>query len=178
MARGRDNLPDRPASKDLRQLARAARFLAPYRGRIAVAVVALVVAALCVLALGQGLRLVIDRGFSHADASMLDRTLAGLLVVIVIQALATYARFYSVSWIGERVTADIRRAVFSHLLALSPGFFETTRTGEVISRLTNDTSLLEVVIETRDRPHLNETVSKLRTAGFEVEILTNPGGTR
>lgn len=146
MARGRDSLPDRPTSKNLRQLVRVARFLAPYKWRFVVAAIALVVAALCVLALGQGLRLVIDRGFANADASMLDQTLAGLLVIIVIQAFATYTRFYSVSWIGERITADIRRALFSHLLALSPGFFETTRTGEVISRLTNDTSLLEVVI--------------------------------
>ncbi len=108
--------------------------------------VALVVAAACVLVLGQGLRRVIDGGFSSGDAALLDAALFALLGVIVVMAIATYTRFYFVSWIGERVTADIRRAVFGHLLDLSPGFFEVTRTGEVISRLTNDTSLLEVVI--------------------------------
>jgi ATP-binding cassette subfamily B protein len=99
-----------------------------------------------VLVLGQGLRRVIDGGFASGDAALLDAALMALLGVIVVMAIATYTRFYFVSWVGERVTADIRRAVFGHLLDLSPGFFEVTRTGEVISRLTNDTSLLEVVI--------------------------------
>ncbi len=146
MARLRDSIPDRPGNKDIRQLARILGFLAPYRRQVAIALVALVVAAACVLVLGQGLRRVIDRGFSSGDAALLDGALVALLAVIVVMAIATYTRFYFVSWIGERVSADIRRAVFGHLLDLSPGFFEVTRTGEVISRLTNDTSLLEVVI--------------------------------
>ncbi|OGA40649.1 MAG: ABC transporter [Betaproteobacteria bacterium RIFCSPLOWO2_12_FULL_62_13] len=146
MARLRDSIPDRPATKDIRQLARILGFLAPYRRQVAIAMVALVVAAACVLVLGQGLRRVIDGGFSSGDAALLDAALVALLAVIVVMAIATYTRFYFVSWIGERVSADIRRAVFGHLLDLSPGFFEVTRTGEVISRLTNDTSLLEVVI--------------------------------
>src|SRR5450759_1964963 len=135
-----------PANKDIRQLARVLGFLAPYRRQVAIAMLALVVAAACVLVLGQGLRRVIDLWFSGADAALLDSALFALLAVIVVMAIATYTRFYFVSWIGERVSADIRRAVFGHLLDLSPGFFEVTRTGEVISRLTNDTSLLEVVI--------------------------------
>jgi len=146
VARLRDSIPDRPANNDIRQLARILGFLAPYRRQVAIAMVALVVAAGCVLVLGQGLRRVIDRGFSSGDAALLDAALIALLGVIVVMAIATYTRFYFVSWIGERVSADIRRAVFGHLLDLSPGFFEVTRTGEVISRLTNDTSLLEVVI--------------------------------
>ena len=146
MARLKDSIPDRPASRDIRQLARVLGFLAPYLRQVAIALVALVVAAGCVLVLGQGLRRVIDGGFSSGDAALLDSALVALLAVIVTMAIATYTRFYYVSWIGERVTADIRRAVFGHLLDLSPGFFEVTRTGEVISRLTNDTSLLEVVI--------------------------------
>ena len=146
MARLKDSIPDRPANRDIRQLARILGFLAPYRRQVAIAMVALVVAAACVLVLGQGLRRVIDGGFASGDAALLDAALIGLLAVIVVMAVATYTRFYFVSWIGERVSADIRRAVFGHLLDLSPGFFEVTRTGEVISRLTNDTSLLEVVI--------------------------------
>jgi ATP-binding cassette subfamily B protein len=146
VARLRDSIPERPANRDIRQLARILGFLAPYRRQVAIAMVALVVAAGCVLVLGQGLRRVIDGGFASGDAALLNAALAALLAVIVVMAIATYTRFYYVSWIGERVTADIRRAVFGRLLDLSPGFFEVTRTGEVISRLINDTSLLEVVI--------------------------------
>ena len=111
-----------------------------------VAGIALVFAAGAVLAIGQGLRQVIDKGFVSANPALLNHALIALLGVIVMLALATYGRFYNVSWLGERVTADIRRAVFGHLLKLSPGFFEVTRTGEVISRLTNDTALIEIVV--------------------------------
>jgi len=135
--------PRRPA---FRTLARLSRFLGPYKGRFVVAGIALLVAAGCALAMGQGLKLVIDRGFAAADPHALDEALAALLVLIGVMAIATYVRFYNVSWIGERVTADLRKHVFDHLLTLSPGFFEITRTGEVISRLTNDTTMLETVI--------------------------------
>ena len=172
MARLKDSIPDRPASRDIRQLARILAFLAPYRRQIAIALVALVVAAGCVLVLGQGLRRVIDRGFSGADAALLDSALIALLAVIVVMAIATYTRFYYVSWIGERVTADIRRAVFGHLLDLSPGFFEVTRTGEVISRLTNDTSLLEVVIGSSASFALRNTLIML--GSLVMLIVTSP----
>ena len=128
------------------RLARLGGFLRPYRGRIVIALIALSFAAGSVLVLGQGLRSVIDRGFGSGNAAFLDHTLAALLGVIAVLSIATYTRFYTVSWIGERVTADIRRAVFSRLLELSPGFFENVRSGEVVSRLTNDTTLLETVI--------------------------------
>ena len=130
----------------LRTFRRLGAFLVPYRGRFAIAGVALVVAAGCTLAMGQGLKLVVDRGFSASDPHALDQALFALLAIIALMAIATYVRFYNVSWIGERVTADLRRRVFDHLLTLSPGFFEITRTGEVISRLTNDTTMLENVI--------------------------------
>ena len=172
MARLRDSIPDRPASRDIRQLTRILAFLAPYRRQMAIALVALVVAAGCVLVLGQGLRRVIDRGFSGADAALLDSALIALLAVIVVMAIATYTRFYYVSWIGERVTADIRRAVFGHLLDLSPGFFEVTRTGEVISRLTNDTSLLEVVIGSSASFALRNTLIML--GSLVMLIVTSP----
>ena len=130
----------------VRSLARLSQYLAPYRARFAVAGVALLVAAGCTLAVGQGLKFVVDRGFSAGDAAELDRALFALLAIIAAMSVATYVRFYNVSWIGERVTADLRKRVFDHLLTLSPGFFEITRTGEVISRLTNDTTMLESVI--------------------------------
>ncbi len=130
----------------LRTLRRLSSFLGPYRRRFVFAGIALLVAAACTLAVGQGLKLVIDRGFTAGDGAELDHALFGLLAIIAVMAIATYVRFYNVSWIGERVTADLRRRVFNHLLTLSPGFFEVTRTGEVISRLTNDTTMLENVI--------------------------------
>src|SRR5215831_11890059 len=138
--------PTPPKSPIFRTLARLSTFLAPYRARFVIAGIALLVAAGCTLAVGQGLKLVIDRGFAAANGAELDRALLALLVIIAVIAIATYVRFYNISWIGERVTADLRKRVFDHLLTLSPGFFEITRTGEVISRLTSDTTMLQDII--------------------------------
>jgi len=138
--------PKLPPLTALRTLGKVAGFLRPYRRQVVCAAIALVLAAAAVLTIGQGLKFVIDRGFAHGAPGELDRTLAVMLAVVVVMALATYTRFYFVSWLGERVTADLRRAVFDHLLTLPPSFFEVTRTGEVISRLTNDTTMLETVI--------------------------------
>src|SRR6266568_4175237 len=172
MARLIDNLPERPPNRDIRQLARVLRFLWPYRARMVVAGVALVVAAGCVLVLGQGLKRVIDAGFSGNDAASLDTALFALLAIVCVLAAATYTRFYSVSWIGERVSADIRRAVFGHLLEQSPGFFETMRTGEVISRLTNDTALLELVIGSSASFALRNTLIML--GALVMLVITSP----
>ncbi len=172
MARLIDNIPERPPNRDIRQLARVLRFLWPYRTRMAVAGVALVVAAGCVLVLGQGLKRVVDAGFSGSDATSLDTALFALLAIVCVLALATYTRFYSVSWIGERVSADIRRAVFGHLLEQSPGFFETMRTGEAISRLTNDTALLEVVIGSSASFALRNTL--IMVGALVMLVITSP----
>ncbi|MFN0305476.1 MAG: ABC transporter transmembrane domain-containing protein [Burkholderiales bacterium] len=172
MARGRLDSPDRPVSKDLRPLLEVARFVLPYRGRIALAGVALLIAAGCVLVMGQALRQVVDQGFATSDPGALDRSLLAMLVVVAILAGATYTRFYSVSWLGERVTADIRRRVFAHILTLEPTFFETTRTGEVISRLTNDTSLLEQVIGTSFSLALRNAV--IMVGSIAMMVATSP----
>ena len=129
-------------SARLRALAVLWRFATPYRGRMLVFALALLVASACFLAIGQGLRQVIDRGFVVGDPQALNQALFFLLGVIVVMSVATWVRFYLISWLGERVIADIRREVFSRLLSLSPGWFEEARTGEVISRLTTDTALL------------------------------------
>ena len=129
-----------------RSLLRVGRFVRPYRLQVVYAGIALLVAASAVLAVGQGLKSVIDHGFGTNSAGELDRALVLMLGIVVVLAVATFTRFYFVSWLGERVTADLRRAVFDHLLRLPPQFFELTRTGEVISRLTNDTTMLETVI--------------------------------
>jgi ATP-binding cassette subfamily B protein len=137
---------DRPKSRDLRPLAQVFGFLAPYRWRIVAAMAALVVAAGSVLALGQGLRFVVDAGFGSGDPRLLDRALMALVGTAVVMATATWLRFYLMMSLGERVITDMRRAVYGHLLALEPAAFESMRTGEVISRLTNDTTLVQVVV--------------------------------
>ena len=141
-----ESAPLLPPVTALRTLARVGVFVRPYRKQVVFAAIALVVAAAAVLAIGQGLKGVVDRGFGTGNAGELDRTLALMLLVVAVMAGATFTRFYFVSWIGERVTADLRRAVFDHLLTLPPGFYEATRTGDVISRLINDTAMLETVI--------------------------------
>ena len=138
--------PKIPPVTALKTVARIGRFLRPYRREVIFAAIGLVVAAGAVLAVGQGLKFVVDRGFAASNTAELDRMLALMLGVIVVMAGATYMRFYHVSWLGERVTADLRREVFDHLLDLPPTFFESTRTGEVISRLINDTTMLETVV--------------------------------
>jgi ATP-binding cassette subfamily B protein len=127
-------------------LRRLAGFLAPYRARVAVAVIALIVAAGCVLALGQGLKYVVDNGFGSGDPRLLNQALGAMIGVAIALSLATFFRFYLMMTTGERVVTDLRRAVFDHILALEPAFFDATRTGDVISRLTNDTLQLQQVI--------------------------------
>ena len=125
---------------------RLARFVAPYRVRIGVALTALVIAAGCVLLLGHGLKLVVDKGFGSSNPELLNEALGAMIGVAVLLSAATFVRFYLMMTIGERVVTDLRKTVFNHILALEPGYFERARTGEVISRLTNDTALLQQVI--------------------------------
>jgi ATP-binding cassette subfamily B protein len=125
-----------------------APFLRPYRGRIAAALAALLAAATATLALPLAFRSLIDLGFSPANAQHIDRYFLALFAVALVLALAVAARFYLVSWLGERVTADLRDAVYANVLRMSPAFYETTRTGEVLSRLTTDTTLIETVVGT------------------------------
>jgi ATP-binding cassette subfamily B protein len=136
----------RPGSRKLGTLRELARFLKPYKLQLLGASIALTVSALTVLGLGQGLRSLIDSGFGTGNGALLDQAVVLMLGVTALLAVATYARYALVSWVGERVVADVRRAVFDHVLTLSPRFFETTRAGEVLSRLTTDTTLLQVVV--------------------------------
>ncbi|MCM2251991.1 MAG: ABC transporter transmembrane domain-containing protein, partial [Ramlibacter sp.] len=125
-------------------------FLRPYRGRIALAALFLLLAAAATLVFPVFLRGLIDGGFSAADKGAqlmaLRRHFVELFAVAVALGLFSAARFYTVSWIGERVTADLRGAVYAHVLEQSPEFFETTQTGEVLSRLTTDTTLVQTVV--------------------------------
>lgn len=142
----RDDAATCTGRRDLRPLRYLLRYVGRYRRQLALAAVALVVAAGTVLGLGQGLRLLVDRGFGGRDPALLDAALVVLLAVVLLLALASFLRFYMISWVGERVVADLRRDVYSHVLTLSPGFFETRRTGEVLSRLSTDTTLVQVVV--------------------------------
>ncbi len=127
-------------------------FLLPYRRQFVFAGIALVVAACATLAIPYAFKQMIDLGFG-ASAGVgsirhVDATFLALFGVATVLALATAARFYLVSWLGERVTADIRAAVYRHVVNQSPEFFETTQTGEVLSRITTDTTLIQSVVGT------------------------------
>ena len=146
---GRSRLADgsqRAPSRDLGQLRNLLAYLAPYRLRMAGALAALIVAAVAVLSLGVGLRYVIDGGFVEARPDALTHAVEAVLIVILVLALATFARSYLVAWIGERVVADLRRDVYARVVRLPPGYFELARTGEVLSRLTTDTAIVQAVI--------------------------------
>ncbi len=135
-----------PPKGELTHLLRLGRFLVPYRWRIAAALVALIIAAGCVLVLGQGLRHVVDAGFGSGDPRLLNAALAAVVAVAVVLAGATWTRFYFMMSVGERMIADLRKSVFAHVLTLSPAFFDSARTGEIASRLTNDSEQLRQVI--------------------------------
>ena len=121
-------------------------FLVPYTRQIMVFLLALLVTAGITLSIGQGLRLVIDQGFAGESIEGLNIAIAFIMGGAVIMALGTYVRFYLISWLGERVSADIRAAVFNHVVSLHPAFFETNRSGDIMSRLTSDTTLLQSII--------------------------------
>lgn len=121
-------------------------YLKPYRLQVIAAALALVITALITLSLGQGVRYLIDAGFLAESQQALNRSVLLLVVLIVLMAVGTFLRFYAVSWLGERVTADIRKAVFDHIINLHPSYFETNRSGEITSRLTTDTTLLQNII--------------------------------
>jgi ATP-binding cassette subfamily B protein len=137
---------DRPSSRNWRPLLRLLRFVWPYRWRVLAATLVLILAAGAVLSFGQVFREVVDRGLASGSGAGLNRALGlFLLVVIALGSLVTL-RSYLLNWLGERVVADVRAAVLDRVLTLDLGFFESTRTGEVISRLTSDTALLQVVV--------------------------------
>ncbi len=133
----------RPKGKSLRPLMTLLPFVLRYKLAILLGFVALTVAAAVTLAVPVAIRRVIDQGFSRDNASMVDNYFVAMLVVVLALAVASSVRFYIVTWIGERVVVDLRTAVFAHLTSLSQSFYEVTRTGEVLSRLTADTTQIK-----------------------------------
>ena len=141
-----DPAPD-PSARKIGNLALVGRFAIRYPARIAGAALALLIAAGATLAIPDGLRRVVDRGFI-AGGGDIGETFRYLLGIVAVLAVATACRFYFVSWLGERVVADVRTAVYRNLLRLSPSFFEENRPGEIASRLTADTSVIEQIVGT------------------------------
>ena len=121
-------------------------FLKPYKLRLAGASLALLFTAAATLSIGWGLQVLIDRGFGKGDSADLLVAVSLLIAIAAAIAVGTFVRFYLVSWLGERVSADLRKAVFDNIVRLHPGFFELNRSGEIMSRLTTDTTLLQTII--------------------------------
>ncbi len=140
-----DSAADRPKGKSLRPLRALLPYLAPHWGVLAAALAALLVAAAAQLALPIALRSLIDEGLAVRDAATINRYFILFLAAAVVFGAFAALRFYLVSWLGERVVADVRNAVYAKVIRMDPSFFEVTRTGEVLSRLTADTTLVQSI---------------------------------
>ncbi|TGM69231.1 ATP-binding cassette domain-containing protein [Leptospira levettii] len=138
--------PDRPKSKNLRVLSKTFSYLKPYRIQMILSSFALLFTAGVTLGLGQGLRHLVDAGFSEKSKQELGYALVFIIFVGILLAIGTYIRHYTVSWIGERVASDIRKDVFRHIIFIHPSFFESNSPGEIQSRITTDTTLIQTVI--------------------------------
>ncbi|MGJ4731865.1 ABC transporter transmembrane domain-containing protein [Leptospira levettii] len=138
--------PDRPKSKNLRVLSKTFSYLKPYRIQMILSSFALLFTAGVTLGLGQGLRHLVDAGFSARSKQELGYALVFIIFVGILLAIGTYIRHYTVSWIGERVASDIRKDVFRHIIFIHPSFFESNSPGEIQSRITTDTTLIQTVI--------------------------------
>ncbi|MDR0209306.1 MAG: ATP-binding cassette domain-containing protein [Pseudomonas putida] len=165
-------MPEPVSMRQRRALRLAWQFIRPYRKQVLLALLALVVTAAITLSMGQGIRLLVDQGFMTGSPQQLNQTIGLFLVLVLALAVGTFSRFYLVSWIGERCVADIRRAVFDHLLGLHPGFFEDNRSSEIQSRLTADTTLLQSVIGSSLSMFLRNAL--MVVGGVVLLFVTNP----
>ncbi len=167
---------DRPAAASPRSLSGLLPFLRPYYGRIALALLALVMAAVSTLVFPIALKSLIDRGVIAADPGArvmaLREHFLALFAVGAALGIFSALRFYMVTWLGERVTADLRNAVYAHVVKQSPEFFETTASGEVLSRLTTDTTLVQTVVGSSLSMGLRNAVMGL--GAMIMLIVTNP----
>ncbi|AKH68960.1 ABC transporter, permease/ATP-binding protein [Spongiibacter sp. IMCC21906] len=164
---------EREKSSNIRVLSAMLGFIKPYRWQAVLASIALICTAGITLSIGQGLRLLIDQGFAEgADPKALNDALLLFMFMVLLLAAGTFTRFYFVSWIGERVSADLRKAVFNHMITLHPGFFETNVSGEIQSRITTDTSLLQTVIGSSVSIALRNFLMFL--GGLVLLFVTNP----
>ena len=153
-------------------LLKSASFLKPYKKQIAIAAVALVFTAALTLGLVQYVRIIVDSGFVEGSTEALNTAVLGFFLIAIFQAIGTFARFYWVSWLGERVTADIRMAVYTHIIHLHPGYFEDNLSGEIQSRITTDTTLIQSVIGSSASIALRNLLMML--GGTIFLFITNP----
>jgi len=153
--------------QDLRLLLRLAPFLRPYKKTALIAIIALIFSSLAFLLFGQGIKLFIDEGIYTIDS----KAMLLIAVVLITMVVATFIRFYFVSWIGERVSNDVRLAVFNHLLTLHPHYFEVNRSGEINARLTTDTTLLQSIFGFSISMALSSVL--LFFGGLTMMIITN-----
>ncbi|WP_236181588.1 MULTISPECIES: ABC transporter transmembrane domain-containing protein [Pseudomonas] len=160
------------SSRHRRALRLARSFLAPYRWPAVGALLALIVTAGITLSMGQGIKLLVDQGFMTQSPHLLNQSIGLFMLLVFGLAVGTFARFYLVSWIGERVVADIRRQVFNHLVYLHPGFYEDNRSSEIQSRLTADTTLLQSVIGSSLSLFLRNLLMVI--GGVVLLFITNP----
>ncbi len=137
---------NRPKSKNLNSLNQTFRYLKPYKFQIVLSAIALLFTAGVTLSLGQGLKHLVDAGFSARSSQELGYSLIGIIFIGILLAGGTYLRHYLVSWIGERVSSDLRFDVFAHIIEMHPSFFEINSPGEIQSRIVTDTTLLQSVI--------------------------------
>ncbi|SDG25711.1 ATP-binding cassette, subfamily B [Pseudomonas benzenivorans] len=165
-------MPSILSSRQRDALRMAWRFVAPYRGRVAGALLALLFTAAITLSMGQGIKLLVDQGLATQSPEALRQSIGLFFVLVLALALGTYTRFYLVSWIGERFVADIRKRVFNHLIGLHPGFYESNRASEIQSRLTADTTLLQSVIGSSLSMALRNLI--MLVGGIVLLIVTNP----
>nr|WP_294556084.1 ABC transporter transmembrane domain-containing protein [uncultured Rhodopila sp.] len=147
-------------------------YLRPYGLRTFGAAAALLTAAGLLLTLGQGLRRLIDIGFATGDTAHLDHAAMAMVAIVAALAFATAARFYLVSWLGERVAADLRRDMFNRVVSLSPAFFETARVGDLLTRLTADITVLQTLIGSAISQWLRNTI--LLLGAFAMLLFTSP----
>jgi ATP-binding cassette subfamily B protein len=166
------NDSDRPKAKSLRPLRTLWPFIVPYRGTLAAALAALLIASVSMLAMPVALRYVIDNGFAAGDMSTVNRYFGWFLFATLVFSLFAALRYYLVTWLGERVVADLRNAVYARVIRMDPAFFEVTRTGEVLSRLTTDTTLVQSISGSGLSVALRSTLSLI--GGLIMLILTSP----
>ena len=160
------------ANRRLSSLSGLLPFLQPYRWRIVAALIALIAAAAALLGMPIAIGKAIDAGLQAQDPAAINRYFVGLLALAATAATFAALRFYLVSWIGERVVADLRQSVFRHVLKLSPSFFEVTRSGEILSRLTTDTTLIQTVVGSSLSIALRSTLTLL--GGLVMLVITSP----
>jgi ATP-binding cassette subfamily B protein len=148
------------------------QFVKPYRIRLIIALLALIVTAALTLSMGQGIRLMIDQGFAAQSQKGLADAMSLFGVIIFFMSIGAYCRFYMVSWIGERVVADIRTQLYRHLVSLTPSFFEDNLAGEIQSRVTTDTTILQTVIGSSFSMALRNSLTFI--GGLVLMFISNP----